>query len=371
MDKKLVTIAIHQYEKATIAKGVLEQRGIPVILDEITQDLPQGKMSLGYHIQVPEQYVNTALTLLGTSKALSYTDQGVFTNDDGKLRILVAVDFSEYTLKTCAAAFDLAKLIDAKVKILNVFNNLRYPLHMPFADIVRGDEQTSILNKARGNMLILCQEIDKKIENGEIPSINYSFSLREGIVEEEIENYIEEYKPILLVVGTKGGNNSKNMMGNVTADIIEITNIPVLAVPLESVVDNVRDIQHIAYLTNVDKRDLLSFEALISQLSTFRKDLKVTLVHVTRSEEASRFSEEQLAQINKNLQEKYPTVNVCYKIFNSGDMINAVEDFVKEEEVGMLCVNTRRRNILGRIFIPSMSRKLLNNINVLLMVLRD
>lgn len=371
MEEKLVTIAIHQSEKTNIAKNLLESRGIPVVVEEMTQQLPQGTISLGYHIKVRPQDVNIALTTIGTSKALSYTAEGVFKSDDGRGRILVAVDFSEYSLKACKVAFQIAKITNSKVKILNVFPNMRYPLHIPFSDIVRGPEDESILGKARSSMLGLCLQINDKIAAGEIPSVNYSYSLREGIVEEEIDNFIDDYKPMLLVVGTKGATNSpKNLVGNVTADIIEITDVPVLAVPLGMKSDNFFDIKHMGYLTNVDKRDLESFDTLVNLMHSYG-DVRLTLIHINTTSKGARFNEKQLEDMQKYFQVRYPALNIGYKLIDSKDPMEMLEEFVVKEEVGVICLNTRKRNIIGRIFIPSLSRKLLRNIEVPLMILRD
>ena len=371
MDNKLVTIAIHQSEKANIAKELLESRNIPVVVEEITQQLSHGSISLGYHIKVRPQDVNVALTIIGTSKALSYTKEGIFKYDDGRGRILVAVDFSEYSLNACKMAFQIAKITNAKVKILNVFPNMRYPLHIPFSDIVRGSENETILDKSRNNMLNLCQQINDKIVAGEIPSVNYSYSLREGIVEEEIDNFVDDYKPSLLVVGTKGiTDNPKNIVGNVTADIIEVTNVPVLAVPLGAKSKNLFDIKHMGYLTNVDKRDLESFDTLVKLLHSYG-NVRITLIHINYTSKGGRFNEQQLADMKEYFQARYPALNIGYELINTDEAMDALETFIAKEEVGMLCLNTRKRNILGRIFMPSMSRKLLRSVDLPLMILRD
>lgn len=370
MEDKLVTIAIHQAEKANIAKKLLESQGIPVVVEEITQQLPQGDIPLGYHIKVKPEDVSLALAIIGNSKVLSYSGQGVFQHDDGRQRILVPVDFSEYSIKACKAAFEIAKIINAKVKILNVFTNMRYPLHMPFSDIVRGSSEDTILTKARKQMLDLCQKINDKIEEGEIPSVNYSYSLREGIVEEEIENFVEDYKPVLIVIGTKGAsNNPSRFVGNVTADVIEITNVPVLAIPLETNT-SITELKHIGYLTNVDKRDLESFDKYVKMIHSIYGGVKLTLIHLNYTSKGGRFNVQQLADMQEYFQTRYPSLNVGYKLIDTDDMVDALDEFVTKENVGMLCMNTRKRNIIGRIFMPSLSRKLLRDIEIPLMILR-
>lgn len=122
--------------------------------------------------------------------------------DDGKRRILVAVDYSEDSIKACQIAFNIAKHINAKVKILHVYNNVTLPLHFPFADLIKDSDEGS-LDVIRKKMLQFCLEIDERISKKEWPSVNYSYSIREGFIVEEITAFIKEYKPVLVVMGTQ------------------------------------------------------------------------------------------------------------------------------------------------------------------------
>ncbi len=369
MNSKLTTIAIHQIEKATIVKKLLEANDIPVILEPMYKDEPENTILMGYGVKVQEKDVTQALVFVGANKLFSYDDERTYQIDDGRNRVLVAVDFSDYSLQACRAAFDVAKELNAKVKILNVMPNVTYPLHMPFGNILKNPGDVGMLDKVRREMLKLCQEIDDLIMKGEMPSINYSYSLREGIVEEEIQNFVEEYKPKLLVLGTKGKDkNTTNFIGNVTADIIEITNVPVLAVPADMPANTMREIRHIGFLTNVDRRDLESFDAFVNVLK-FYKAIKVTLIHVNYDGKGGRFNEEQLVEMQKYFTEHYPNFNVGYKLLNTDDLVGGMHDFIEKENISMLSLNTRKRNILGRLFRPSMSRKLLD-VNVSLLILR-
>lgn len=372
MSEHLVTIAIHQKEKAHIAKKLLEKAGIQVVLEELTQEVPEGdNISLGYHVKVKESDVNSAISLIGMSKKLSYEGAGVFEHDDGRNRILVAVDFSDYTLRSCETAFQLAKTLNAKVKILNVFTNLRYPLNVPFADIVRGSETNSVLDKARKKMLALCQEIDEKIAKGEMPSVNFSYSLREGLAEEEIELFTESYKPILLVIGSRGEGRNPKLIGNVAADIIEVTNVPVLVVPLKGQFENMNEIKHIGYLTNVDKKDLASFDQFVSHALGHNNQLKVTLIHINNSNKDKEYNEMQLIGMKEHFQAQYPQLNISYKVVDSDDVLGGLKDLVERENMDIVSLNTRKRNLLGRLFMPSLSRKLLKSIDIHILILRD
>lgn len=369
MNEKLITIAIHTTDKANILKQILQERGINVVLEKVGNDLENNNQ--GFAIKISISDLNNALTIIEENKLFSYSDQQTYKIDDGRNRILVAVDFSDYSLQACYLAFNIAKEINAKVKILHIYHNLYYPSSLPFADTLKTEQDESLLDKARKQMLKLCTDIDKKISDEELPSVNYSYSIREGIVEEEIESFVKEYKPLLLVTGTKGAGNNKNeTLGSVTADIIEMTDVPIMAVPENSPIHRLSDIKHIAFLTNLQQSDLTSFNNFVNIMSRYQ-DLKVSLVHINRkNKQGDKWTEAELIGMKAYFEKQYPQLNVSYHLIDSPDMITAIDEFIEKEEVSMIALHTRRRNIWGRMFAPSMSRKVLLNSNVSLLILR-
>lgn len=365
-NNELITIAIHTAEKAHILKQVLRDKGIEAFLVNIDDG---NNSSKGLAVRIKQSDLTKALSVIEGARLFRYDDEQTQKIDDGRKRILVAVDFSDYSIKACRAAFLVARQINAKVKILHVYR-VHFPITFPFADSPENDKE-DVLSVARRRMLDFCYEIDKRIAEKDFPSVNYSYSLREGIVEEEIENFIDEYKPFILVLGRKGlSNNKRNIMGNVTADIIEMTNVPVMVVPENSKFKDVADIKHIAFLTNFQKRDLESFDHLVDILRPY-PDMKVTLLHVNViSKKGEKWKESELSEMQKYFNIKYPELNIGYKLIDSPDMIETINNFIKEESVNIVSLNTRRRNLFGRIFLPSISRKVLSESDVTLVIFR-
>lgn len=368
---KLITLAIHKNDKARILKEILEKKGIEVVLEEINKDSGEDALS-GISVRIKETDLNRALSIVEEQQLFRYDDERTYSIDDGRRRILVAVDFSEYSMNACRMAFNVAKRLNAKVKILHVYYRLQFPTQLPFAEILKDKNELGLLDRVRKQMLDLCCEIDKKITEGEFPSVNYSYSIREGIVEEEVEQFVKEYKPVLLVLGTKGlDNNQSHILGSVAADIIEMTNVPVLAVPEKTPVKSLKDIKHIAFLTNMQSRDLASFDHLVNNMLNPYYNVKITLLHINRiNRGGDRWTEAELLGMKTYFEKHYPQVNVQYKLIDTPDVQRAVEEFIDKDKVDIISLNTRRRNILGRMFVPSMSRKVLFGIDAILLVLR-
>ena len=367
MDKKLILLAIHTQSKALILKDSLENEGITVILEKKDNDISK------IYVKIKESDLSKALTIIESSQILSYNDKHIQKIDDGKKRLLVAVDFSDYSIKACHMAFNIAKTLDAKVKILHVYNNMYFPSHIPFADTLKIPNNESMLDKARKNILNLCCDIDNKIETGEFPSVNYSYSLREGIIEDEVETFIKEYEPTLLVVGTKGSdNNNEYAMGSVAAGLIEATNIPVMAVPTKAPLNNIKEINHLVFLTNLLDRDETSFDNLVNflkPLGTF----KLTLLHINLlNKKGDKWTDSELSQIKEAFEERYPEINVEYKLIDGDNLPEITTQYIESSDVDMVIINTRRRNIFARMFAPaSMSRRILaQSDKIILLVMR-
>jgi len=368
MEDKLITVAIHTAPKAYILQQTLEVKGIDTHLTEVIN--PDNSLSGGFAVRIKEADLPRALTIIENIGLSRYNNEQILKIDDGRKRILVAIDFSEYSLKACKAAFGIARHMNAKVKILHVYR-IHYPITFPFADILEENKNNSMLDRARHKMLDFCCEIDRKIAEKEFPSVNYSYSLREGNVEEEIEAFVDEYKPFLLVLGSKGESNSESSsLGSVTADIIEMTNVPVMAVPEDSNIKGSEDVKHIAFLTNFQKKDLESFDNLVNIVRPYPQ-MRVTFLHInSKNRDGDKWSDTELLGMKEFFSRKYPELNVGYDVIDSSDMVEAINYYVESEEVNILALNTRRRNLFGRIFMPSISRKVLLNNNVTLVVFR-
>ncbi len=98
-----------------------------------------------------------------------------------------------------------------------------------------GDEESvkTIIQKVHSDLNALSEKIKEKVESGEFPNVKYSCILREGIPEEEILRYAKEHRPkVIIIMGTRGKNQKDiDLIGSVTAEVIERSRTAVLAIP--------------------------------------------------------------------------------------------------------------------------------------------
>lgn len=372
MGDKLVTLAIHTNEKAQILKGVLESENIEVHINDVDLDNPG--VSPGVRIRIKESDLPKALSVVESRHLFSYDEEETYRTDDGRKRILIPVDFSDYSLKACKIAFNLARDLNAKVKILHVYFNPYYPTALPMAEAFayQGKEEKefqNIIEKVKENIQKLCNTIDQKVSEGEFPSVNYSYVLREGLPEEEIVTFSKEYKPTLILMGTRGKDQKDaDLIGSVTAEVIEMTHVPLVAIPENTPFSDLREVKKMAFLTNFSQRDLISFDLLAKLLQPY-SDVQIVLTHIA-VKKGDRWDEIKLAGIKDYFSKQYPGLNLDYKLIDTNDMLKSLDEYIKNDKIQILSLTTSKRNIFARMFSPSISRKMLFHSDTPLLVLR-
>lgn len=370
-NEALVTLAIHTEEKAQILKKVLESENIEVFISDV--DLENHGVSTGVRIRIKEKDLPKALNVVESRHLFSYNEEETYRVDDGRRRILVPVDFSDYSLKACSIAFNMAREIKAKVKILHVYFNPYYPTALPIAEAFayQGKEEKefqNIIEKVKQNIQKLCNVIDQKIASGELPAVNYSYVLKEGLPEEEIVNFAKEYKPALIVMGTRGKDQKDaDLIGSVTAEVIEMTDIPMIAIPEKTSFDDLKKVKHISFLTNFSQRDLISFDLMTKLLESY--NIKLSIVHIS-VKKGDKWDEIKLAGIKAYFLKQYPKMELDYKLLDTSDMLKSLDEYIKNDNVDILALTTSKRNIFARMFSPSIPRKMLFHSDTPLLVLR-
>ena len=119
MEDKLVTLAIHTFEKAQMLKMILESEGIEVYIHNVNQIQPV--ISAGVRVRIKESDLPHALRIIEDSKWLESPAEAEKEIADKGKRILVPVDFSDYSLKACEIAIHYAAKVDAEVMIMHAY----------------------------------------------------------------------------------------------------------------------------------------------------------------------------------------------------------------------------------------------------------
>lgn len=371
MEDKLVTLAILTYAKAQILKNVLENEGIETYINNVNQIQPV--VSSGVRVRIKESDLPHALKITESSAWLSEEVVGEKAPkiEKGSNKVVIPVDFSNYSLKACEFGFNFAKNIDAEVVLLHVYFTPIYATSLPYGDVFNyqlSDEENvrSILQKVHADLNVLSDKVKVKVASREFPDVKYVCVLREGIPEEEILRYAKEYRPVIIIMGTRGKNQKDiDLIGSVTAEVIERSRVPVLAIPENTPFKQFSEVKRVAFITNFDQRDLIAFDSLINSLKPFH--FSISLIHLT--DVSNTWNEIKLGGIKEYFQKQYPQLEIYYDVVKNDDLLNSLDNYIKTNHIGIIALTSYKRNIFSRLFNPGIARKMIFHSDTPLLVI--
>ena len=348
MEDKLVTLAILTYAKAQILKNVLENEGIETYIHNVNQIQPV--VSSGVRLRIKESDLPRALKITESSAWLSEEVVGGKSPKVEKEsnKVLIPVDFSNYSMKACEFGFNFAQNMGAEVVLLHVYFTPIYTTSLPYGDVfnyqLTDDENVkNILQKVHADLNTLSDKVKAKVASGEFPNVKYSCVLR-----------------------TRGKNQKDiDLIGSVTAEVIERSRVPVLAIPENTPFKQLAEAKRIAFITNFDQRDLIAFDSLIAALKPFH--FSVSLIHL--SDVKDTWNEIKLGGIKEYFQKQYPDLEIHYDVVMNDDFLNSLDNYIKTNHIDIITLTTYKRNIFSRLFNPGIARKMIFHSDTPLLVI--
>lgn len=375
MEDKLITLAILTYSKAQILQSVLENEGIESYIHNV--NLIQPVISSGVRVRIKESDLPQALKIIESSSWLSSEILHEESPASPKAsHVLIPIDFSPYSLKACDFGFRVAAKMHVDVVLLHVHFT---PIYIPslqystdnfgIPSIENAANMRSIMETVHKEMEDLAKIIDKKIEDGIYPKVKYTCLLREGVPEEEILSYARHENPLIIVMGTRGEHQENlELIGSVTAEVIERSPVFVYAIPEQDPSKSIEDIHKVALFTSFDQRDLIAFDSLIK---TFKDNqFEITFIHINSHEEKRTWNEITLAGIKEYFKKQYPQLEFDYVAVDESHLLNNIDQFIQTNKIDVICTSNYKRNIFARLFNPSMARKMLFHSNTPLLIIK-
>ena len=364
----LVTVAIHTYERAIILKGILESNGIEATLHNV--HLIQPIVSAGVRVRIRESDLPAALKILET---ICFDDAQSRVGEKPLPRIvLVPIDFSEYTLQAVRLAFSSANNLNASIVLLHSYYSPFYVGGYPIGDAIVYDDRSnesykSLIQRNEDEMNALMNVLRMEIANGTLPDIPIIAKYREGVPEEQILLYAKKHKPLMIIMGTQGNNaTSHDLLGSVTAEVIDRSSVPVFAFPEHTPFDRFEGIRNIGFITRFDQRDLVAFDVMMKLLNPF--NYKVYFIHL--SSDSNPWDEIQLAGIKEYLKRQYPNLESSYVLLEGEQLIEHLNRFIEERKIDVISVASGKRNVFARLFNPSLAHRMVFHGDTPLLVLK-
>jgi nucleotide-binding universal stress UspA family protein len=268
-------------------------------------------------------------------------------------KILVPTDFSEHAENAGYYAVEFSRLFEAHVTILHIYSlppaSVYPPLYSPGfpGKTLSMDEVQQIEQENEKRLLLFRETICKgRLEHG------CSIAQRSDFVSDGINDYAAENNVDLIVMGTRGSASKGELfIATTTWDVISSGKTAVLAIPEKL---PYKPIKHIAFATDFTDADFATMEYLTHMAEKF--DAKVSVIHV-KTDGGSLEENQMFEWFEEKTREQNPYQNMDFVLLEHGDVQQALNDFFHQNEVGMIALVNRKRQLFERLFHRSLTKK--------------
>lgn len=361
MDEKLIVIANESYTSALVLQSYLESNGIECYLKNV--NLVQPNVSDNVKVQIRESDAEKAIMLLSVVK---YHQKG----EKRPRKILVPIDFSEHSKNAAYFALKLAFVYGAELKLLHVFNSPIVDM-IPFTDAasiqIDVDISYQILQKnAKEQLLKFYHNLVKYASENGMQTLKIGYSLQEGFASYGIIDMCRRYKPGMIVMGTKReGFRSVELVGSVAADVVEETKIPLLVIPEKATLRDLSEVKNVLYATRFDESDYIAIRKLITILSGFQ--VTISCASVTNEPE-NPIIKGNISSLRDYFKKVAKKTHVEFDVIKGKDTAEAFKGYITGKSVSLFALTMHKRGLLSRFFNPSLTRKMLAEADVPLLI---
>jgi nucleotide-binding universal stress UspA family protein len=361
MEDTIVTLGKYSYERAEIIKTILENDQIECFIQNV--NLIQGAVASGVKVRIKEADLARAIDLLEHWIKPAKEKKGMAIKADVQEipRILLPVDFSDYSRKAADLAFDWAFSLKAEITLVHTYFD---PVinALPFTDTYMYDanlEELALDLKETGEKGLLTMKNylnEKNAKHSDYQVVIKSVLLK-GVAEDEIVRFSNVYNPTLIIMGTRGKDRkTTDLIGSVTAEVLDMAKVPVLAVPEDFEYKGLEDLKNVMYATNFEEADFKALDILERILKPI--GVKIICAHVGASSR-NEWDEVRMEGLSEHLRKKYQETDVVCDLVVNEDFYLGIERYVREKNISMLCLTAHRRNLIRRLLNPSIAKKML------------
>lgn len=219
-------------------------------------------------------------------------------------------------------------------------------------------EQIQVLEeKAQSQLLRIKSNVEKS-------GIACSTEVIQGETLSWLSIYLNEKKPCLVVMGTKGAGTLENkVFGSNTYRVIKKTNIPIMAIPEKA---SYKGFEKMIFATDYEEKETENINFLIKLAKHHKASIEV--VHVLETAFKNKEEKHYAHKLRDELAKKLSYGKLDYKFLYWDDIEERLEILLKESNADLLALVERKRNFIDRLFHKSVIKKMVNHTQVPLLI---
>lgn len=273
------------------------------------------------------------------------------------VNILVPTDLSDLSKVAVQYAIKITNKLGGTITLLHVINIVQ-PTRVTMRLRLKALEQ-ELVDIANEDMEKLVKEVSKNLKS--LSPIELRI-VKGSSFNDTVKRQAKKLRAGLIVMGTRGASGLKKyVLGSNTASVIEVSHIPVLAVPERGDFKNFKNVVYASDLTHLEKE----LQTLMPYLEQF--DSIVHLIHITSSLKAVSALEKKIDIMVK----KSGFKNVIVRVIVNKKVDEAIDYYVETKKADLLAMFTHDPTFYEKLFDRSMTRKMAFHSNVPLLAFKQ
>lgn len=370
---RLITLVVHTEERALRLKEILEFHDIHVTLEDVT--LPDLPLQVApKKVRIPVASLALGLKILESGEVKSSPLALIKMTGMGS-HLLIPVDFSPSSMTAVRVGFFLAEKFGVEPIILHSYIA---PLFTPaenFDSLGEGQEDNmefdaaeaaGLRKLASSRLSAFKTEVLKACKSGLIPDIRFSTTLLEGIPEQVIQEYCKQNHPLMVVMATRGiDKKESDLVGSVTAEVIDSCRIPVFTVPENYVPLGVEGIKRVAMFCTFTSFDVATVRGLMRTFDYPACEFSMIPV----SDRPISNAASRLEELCRYLSDMFPTASFHAAGISKGRFDDRVSKVLSDNDIQLIIVPNKKSSAFSRFFHPTLAHRILFDRDVPLLVL--
>jgi len=358
MSENLVTLTTLTYMRAQLLCASLESKGIDCFI------VSTGKVteSQAVTLKVNQADFNKSKIIFEKFKE-TYGKEKKEAVDymRSARRILVPVDFTQHSENAAVYALQIAETLKAEIKLLYAYLDPMgtpqtylesYAYQLNLDSVIKEVEEES-----ERSLLAIVKRLNVIMKKHKLQNIDISYEMCKGGAVNAILNEIENFKPGMIIIGTRGSKlEGLRSFGSITSSLISKVDIPMLTIPKDFDAYRFKAPKKVLFATNFEQTDVQALQKLVTFVRPFNS--KIFCVHAALNE-IEENEEVQMQKIKKMMAESTDNYDIEYGILETVDIQQGLEDFISERKIDVIALTRYNHNYLIRLFKPSLTKKFL------------
>lgn len=256
-------------------------------------------------------------------------------------KIIIPVDFSEYTEYALRTAASIAKKYDLQIELITMIKNPNS----------YSNESMTLTKEFFFSIKFAEKRMENLIESDYLQGVNVSYIIKHYKMFSELGEFAKQQNGDLIIMGTHGSNNLKDFfLGSNTEKAVRTSETPILVV--KETIENI-DERKVLFVSNYREKAIPAYKKAMTIFS--KLNMVPTLLFVNKYGEKFLNPDQLLERITTFLEMSDGNTDKLklFKSIESTGVGVGAHQFAKENGIEMITIPTNGRSSVGKFFKKS------------------